>query len=190
MKQIFTLSAACIFSVSIGFSQNWTMDKTHSQLTFTIVHMGINEIEGRFSNVQATLTASKDDLSDAVIVLSADIKSINTDNEQRDKNLKGADFFDADKYGILSFKSNSFKKVEGKSYRLTGELTIHGITRPVVLNVIFNGSVTTYTTKKLVSGFKVTGIIKRSEFMIASSYPPSALSDEVMVNANVEFVKD
>src|SRR5450631_4310925 len=138
MKKIIILSAAFILLVSAGFAQSWTWDKAHSQLSFGITHMGINEIDGSFSSVDAKLSSSKEDLSDAVIVLSADIKSITTGNEQRDNRLKSPDFFDATKFGTLSFKSTSIKKIDGKNYQLAGDLTLHGVTRPVVLNVVFN----------------------------------------------------
>jgi polyisoprenoid-binding protein YceI len=189
MKKFVIFSASFILMGSSVVAQSWTWDKAHSQLNFWITHMNINEIDGRFSSVDAKLNSSMEDLSDAVISLNADIKSINTGNEMRDNNLKGADFFDADKYGTLNFKSTSFKKLDGKNYQLTGDLTMHGITRPVVLNVVHNGTITTQS-KKLVSGFKITGTIKRSDFGIAPAAPSSAISDVVTLNANAEFVKD
>jgi polyisoprenoid-binding protein YceI len=190
MKKIFYFSAALTLLVCSCTAQGWTWDKAHSQLNFGITHMNINEIDGRFLSVDAKLNSSREDLSDAVISLDADIKSINTGNEMRDNNLKGPDCFDADKYGTLSFRSTSFKKLDSKHFELVGDLTLHGVTRQVMLNVVFNGTVTSQMNKKFVSGFKVSGTIKRSEFGIAPSYPTTVLSDEVILNANAEFVKD
>src|SRR5258708_25568865 len=118
--------------------------------------MGIAEIDGTFAGVTAKITSSKDDFSDAVVDLSADVSTINTGNEQRNNHLKSPDFFDAAKFGTLSFKSTSFKKVSDKNYQVIGDLTLHGVTKPVVLNVVLNGTITHPQTKKLVSGFKVT----------------------------------
>jgi polyisoprenoid-binding protein YceI len=190
MKKITFLAAALILSLSSVFAQTWNWDKPHSQLNFGITHLSISEIDGTFGSVTATMIASKEDLSDAVIELNADVNSLNTGNEQRNTHLKSPDFFDAAQYGSLTFKSNSFKKVSGKNYKLAGDLTFHGVTKPVVLDVVFNGTVVNPQSKKTVAGFKVIGVIKRSDFGLGGQFPVAMLSDEVKLNANAEFVKD
>ncbi len=190
MKKITILAAALILSLSSAFAQTWTWDKPHSQLNFGITHLSISEIDGTFGGVTATINSSKDDLSDAVIELTADVNSLNTGNEQRNTHLKSADFFDAAKYGTLTFKSTSFKQVDGKNYKLAGDLNFHGVTKSVVLDVVFNGTVVNPQSKKTVAGFKVIGIIKRSDFSLGGQFPAAMLSDEVKLNANAEFVKD
>ncbi|MDR3713599.1 MAG: YceI family protein [Puia sp.] len=190
MKKISILAAALVLSLSSVFAQTWNWDKAHSQLNFGITHLSISEIDGTFSTVTATLTSSREDLSDAVIELTADVNSLNTGNEQRNAHLKSPDFFDAAKYGSLVFKSTSFKKISGKNYQLTGDLTFHGVTKSVVLDVVFNGTVVNPQSKKTVGGFKVTGTIKRSDFGLGGQFPAAMLSDEVKLNANAEFVKD
>ena len=92
----------------------WGADTAHSKLGFEITHLMISDVEGSFKNFESKITASKDDFSDAVVELSADVNSVNTDNEKRDAHLLNADFFDAAKYPKLTFKSTSFKK-----YRIT-----------------------------------------------------------------------
>ena len=118
------------------------------------------------------------------------MSSINTGNDQRNTHLKSADFFDAAQFGTLTFKSTSFQKVSDKNYKLAGSLTLHGVTKPVTLDVVYNGTVVNPMSKKTVAGFKITGTIKRSDFGIATSFPVTALSDEVKLNANAEFVKN
>jgi len=189
MKKIIAITAAFLLTAAVGFAQDWNWDKAHSQLNFGITHMGINEIDGTFTTVEAKMTASKEDLTDAQITLTADVNSINTGNEQRNNHLKSDAFFDATKYGTLTFTSTSFTKVDAKNYRLEGNLTFHGVTKAVTLNVTFNGTIVNPMSKKTTAGFKVTGIIKRSDFGIAPGFPATALSDEVMLNANAEFVK-
>ncbi|HEV3411540.1 MAG TPA: YceI family protein [Puia sp.] len=189
MKKIIAITAAFLLTAAAGFAQDWTWDKAHSQLNFGVTHMGINEIDGTFTTADAKMTASKEDLTDAQISLTADVNSINTGNEQRNNHLKSEAFFDAAKYGTLTFTSTSFTKVGGKNYTLTGNLTMHGVTKSVTLNVVFNGTVTNPQNHKTSAGFKVTGIIKRSDFGIATGFPSSAVSDEVTLNANVELVK-
>lgn len=190
MKFTFITTALITLFATAGFSQTWTMDKAHSQLNFGITHLGISEIAGSFSSVTATITSSKDDLTDAIVELSADIASISTGNDQRNNHLKSPDFFDAGKYPTLSFKSTAFKKTGAKTFELKGDLTLHGVTKPVVLNATLNGTTTNPMNKKTVAGFKVTGTIKRSDFGIATSFPAAVLSDEVALNANAEFTKN
>ena len=136
MKKITAITTALLLFAGATFAQDWNWDKAHSQLTFSIVHLGINDIGGSFGTVSAKVTSSKDDFSDAAIELTADVSSINTGNEQRNNHLKSPDFFDAAQFGTLTFKSTSFKKVSGKNYKLAGDLTFHGVTKPVVLDVV------------------------------------------------------
>ena len=109
MKKITALTFAFLLVAGAGFAQEWNWDKAHSQLNFGVTHMTINEIAGTFSTVEAKMTASKDDLSDAQITLTADVSSINTGNEQRNNHLKSDAFFDAAKYGTMTFTSTSFQ---------------------------------------------------------------------------------
>jgi polyisoprenoid-binding protein YceI len=190
MKKTAIITTAFLLLAGAGFAQTWNWDKAHSQLNFGVTHMGINEIDGTFSTVSAKITSSKDDFSDAVVELTADVNSINTGVEQRNNHLKSPDFFDAAKFGTLTFKSTSFKKTSGKNYEVTGDLTLHGVTKPVVLTAVFNGTIVNPQSKKTTAGFKVTGTIKRMDFGIAASFPATMLSDDVQLNGNAEFVKD
>ena len=187
MKRITMMMAAVMISAAT-FAQGWTLDKAHAKLGFTITHLMVSDVEGTFKTFDITLTSSKDDFSDAVITLSADINSINTDNDKRDAHLKSPDFFDAAKFPALSFKSKSFIQVGGKNYKLTGDLTMHGITKTVTLAVVYNGTITNPMSKKLVSGFKISGTIKRSDFGVGGAMT-GVLSDEVTLIGNAEFDK-
>ena len=190
MKKITLVAATLFFLATAGFAQTWNWDKAHSQLNFSISHLGIASIAGTFTSVDAKITSSKDDFSDAVVELSADVNSINTSNEQRNTHLKSPDFFDAAKYGTITFKSSSFTKAGDKKYKVEGDLTFHGVTRHVTLEAVYNGTITHPMNKKLVSGWSVTGVIKRSDFGIAPQMPSNFLGDEVWLNASAEFVKD
>ncbi len=190
MKFTFITAAFITLFSTAGFSQTWNWDKAHSQLQFGIQHLSISEIDGSFSSVTAKITSSKDDFSDAVVELSAEIASISTGNEQRNTHLKSPDFFDAAKFPTLTFKSTSFKKTGAKTFEVAGDLSFHGVTKPVVLNATLNGTTVNPQSKKTIAGFKVTGTIKRTDFGIATGFPSNMLSDDVALNANAEFVKD
>jgi len=189
MKKVTIIAAGLLLSAS-AFAQTWSSDKMHSKLGFSVTHMKISDIEGDFKVFDATITSSKPDFSDAVVELNADVNSINTEVEPRDKHLKSADFFDAEKMPKLSFKSKSFTKVKGKEYKMTGDLTMHGVTKPVTLSVVYNGTTTNPMSKKETAGFKITGVIKRSDFGVGASMPDAMLSENVTLRANTEFTKN
>jgi polyisoprenoid-binding protein YceI len=189
MKKIILSTATLFVLAGSAFAQEWSMDKANSQVLFAVTHMGISQIGGTFGSVTAKFTSSKDDFSDAAIELTADINTINTGNEQRNTHLKTADFFDAAKFGTLTFKSTSFKKTGDKTYQLVGDLTLHGVTKPVTLNAILTGPITSPMNKKSTAAFKVTGSIKRSDFGIGGNFPDSGISDVVTLVANTEFIK-
>jgi polyisoprenoid-binding protein YceI len=181
--------AIALFISSSIFAQSWTLDKAHAKLGFTVTHLMVSDVEGKFKNFDINVTASKDDFTDAAVELTADVNSINTDNDFRDEDLKSEKFFDAKRFPSLSFKSTSIKKTDAKNYKLYGDLTMHGVTKPVVLDVILNGVVQNPMSKKNVAGFKIKGAVKRSDFNIATSFPTAVVSDEITIDANVELNK-
>ncbi len=189
MKKIF-ISAITLFAGFSTFAQSYTLDKTHAKLNFTITHLMISDVDGSFKDFSVKLTSAKEDFSDAAVEMTAAVNSIDTDNEQRDTHLKGPDYFDAAKFPTLTFKSKSMKKTGDKKYKLAGDLTIHGVTKQVELDVVYNGSAIHPYTKKTIVGFKITGLIKRTDFGVGAGTPSSILSDEVPLVANVEFVKE
>ncbi|GAC1422273.1 MAG: YceI family protein [Flavisolibacter sp.] len=187
MKQLISLIFATILFATVSFEQRtYTIDKYHSRLGFSATHFGISHVEGNFKTFDATLQANKEDLSDAVITLNADVNSINTEVEYRDNDLKSPNYFDAAKFPTLTFRSTSFKKVNGKNYELSGNMTIHGVTKPVVFNVVFNGTAIT-AMKKPTAGFTITGLLNRLDYGIGSSPLTSGVSNEIELRSNVEF---
>lgn len=178
---------ALVLMAATSLAQTWKNDPPHSRLAFTVKHMAISEVTGNFKTFEATIQSSKPDFSDAVITLKADVNSINTDVEMRDNHLKSADFFDAAQFPELSFKSNGIRKTGKDTYTVTGDLTLHGVTKPVTVKLFFGGTTVNPQSKKTVAGFQVTGTIKRSDFGIGTKFPPAAVSDEVAIKADGEF---
>jgi len=186
MKRII-LAIAFVFVAFTSFSQTWVSDPAHSRLGFSISHLTISNITGNFKQFEVTVVSSKADHSDATVEVTAQVASINTDVEARDNHLKSADFFDVQQFPTLKFKSTSLTKIKGKSYKLTGNLTLHGITRPVTLDVVLNGTVTNPMNKKETTGFSIKGILKRSEFNIGGKFPEAMVGDEVTLIASAEL---
>src|SRR5579875_3160604 len=102
MKKAIIFFAAALFSTGV-FAQTWKMDKAHSHITFTITHLSLSDVDGSFKDFEATITATKPDFSDAKIDFTANTASVSTDNDDRDKHIKSADFFDVEKYPAVTF---------------------------------------------------------------------------------------
>ena len=149
---------------SITFAQtNWSFDKSHSKIGFSVSHLVITDVEGNFSEFDGKIISSGDGFENATVEFSAQVASIDTDNEKRDNHLKSDDFFNAEKFPKLSFVSKSFKKVDDKNYKLIGDLTIRDVTKEVELDVVHNGTVKDPwgNTK---AGFKLEGEINRFDY--------------------------
>lgn len=189
MKCLLLTPLALLLALT-AYAQTWTVDKAHAKVGFTVTHLLLSEVDGNFKAFDAKITAAKPDLSDAVFDMTADISSIDTDNDRRDGHLKGADWFDAAKYPTVTFKSTSFKKVDGKKYKATGDLTMHGVTKPVTLDVTMNGPVTNETPrgKQEKAGLKVTGSLNRVDFGVGKA-GGAVVSEEIEINVNGEFAK-
>lgn len=194
MKKLSLITAVAVATLLTSFKANeattWALDNTHAKLGFTTTHLMVSDVEGSFKVFKATITAPKSDFTDAVVEMSAEATSVNTDNQQRDDHVKGADFLNVEKYPTIDFKSNYIKpsKVAGV-YIVKGNLTLHGVTKPVELSAIAKTG-TNPMNQKAIAGFKITGQIKRSDFGIGASVPAMVISDEINLIANVEFVKN
>lgn len=188
MKKTILVALVALFSqVSVQAQAVWKSDKAHSKLTFSVVHLGISDVEGLFRDFDATITASKADFSDGVFELTANVKSIDTEIEMRDNHLRSADFFDAEKFEKITFKSSSIKPAGKNKYTLSGNLTMHGVTKPVSMNLLYRGTIVHPMNKSNVAGFQLTGTLKRSDFNIGPNFKAPMISDEVEIKADGEF---
>lgn len=191
MKKKVLFLALTILSLLVNAQTKvWTNDPQHSRLGFVVKHLMISQINGRFADFKAIVTTTKADYSDAKIVLTAKVSSIDTDVEARDNHLRSADFFDAEKFPTLTFVSTSIKKVGPKKGFMYGKLTFHGITKNVKLNVVFFGMLTNPMNKKTTAGFQVTGVVKRTDYDLGPKFPNAMISDDINIIANAEFSPD
>lgn len=149
-------------ATSQNVATKWVLDKSHSNIRFTVTHMVVSETEGSFKTFDGTFAAEKADFSDAKVAFTIDVNSINTDNENRDKHLKGDDFFNAAQFPQIKFESTAFKPQGGNKYKLEGNLTVRDITKPVVFDVNYGGSINSSRGAK--AGFKAKATIDRFEF--------------------------
>ena len=189
MKRLFFAAILFVQASSFAQSTTWKNDKMHSKLKFTVTHLLVSDVDGLFKNFDVTITTTKRDFSDAVFELSADVSSINTEVDMRDNDLKSVNFFDAATYPKITFKSTSIKPDGQNKYKLTGNLTMHGVTKPLTLDLLYRGTTENPMNKQPDAGFKLTGTLKRSDFNIGSKYPSVMVSDEVEIKADGEFAK-
>ena len=170
----------------------WKIDSMHSDVEFKIKHLMITNVTGYFGKYDATVESSNDDFTDAKISFEADVNSITTKNEQRDQHLLAEDFFHAAQYPKITFVSTGVKKVDDGEYKVTGDLTMRGVTKPVELAVEFSGIVKDpYGQTK--AGFEIKGKVNRKDFGISFNAVTDngglMLGEEVKLGASVQFVK-
>ena len=170
----------------------WAIDPTHSEVQFKVKHLVISTVTGKFKSFSGTAESVGDDFSNASISFAADVASIDTNQEQRDGHLKSEDFFNAEKYPQITFKGTSFTKVKGDEYKLTGNLTIKDVTKPVTLDVEYGGTATDFYGN-VKAGFEVSGKISRKEFGLTWDGITEAgaivVGEEVKITANVQLAK-
>lgn len=189
MKHLLSLITIAFLSATTFAQTTWKADPAHTQVSFGIIHMGISEVEGKFDNFDGTIGAAEDDFSDAQYEMAIEVPSINTGVEMRDNHLRSSDFFDAEKYPEMTFKSTSSKKVGEDKYKVTGNLTFHGITKPVTLDVWYRGQVKNPQSGQVSAGFAISGNVKRSDYNLGPNFPEAVLSDNVLLDIDTEFKK-
>jgi polyisoprenoid-binding protein YceI len=190
MKKMNTVFALLVFAAGSAFAQTtWTIDKAHSKIGFNVTHMAVSEVEGNFKDFDGSLVTKAADFNGAEVNFTAKTASIDTDIEKRDNHLKSPDFFDAEKYPEISFKGNLVK--QGGKYKLKGDLTMHGVTKPVEFDVTYGGTINTGKGEK--AGFKISGKLNRQDYGLTwnNKVPTGELvvGDEVEIIGKIELDK-
>lgn len=170
----------------------WVLDPAHSEVNFKVKHLVISTVSGNFQKFDGTAVTDGNNFEGAQVEFTIDPSSINTNQGQRDDHLRSADFFDGEAYPAITFKSTAFEKTGDNEFKLTGDLTIRDVTRPVTVDVEYGGSaVDPYGNFK--AGFEVTGKIKRKEFGLVWNAVTEAgsvvVGEDVKFDINVQFVK-
>ena len=193
MKKVFFILAAVMVVTINAFAQTtWIVDNVHSRVKFSVTHLIISEVEGSFKVYSGTVQSSKQDFDDAKVEFAIDVNSVNTDNEMRDKHLKSDDFFNAEKYPKMTFKSVSWKKLSDQNYLLEGDLTLRDVTKRVVFTVAYGGTIQDPwgNTK---AGFKATAVINRFDyglkFNALTEAGSAVVGKDVTITLNLEFAK-
>ena len=169
-------------------TNNWVLDPAHSEVQFKIRHLMITNVSGSFNLFEAHAVTEDDDFSKAKLSFKANIGSINTNNEQRDSHLKSPDFFDVEKFPILSFTSTKTEGVEENGdFNLIGDLTIKDVTKKVKFNVEFGG-ITKDPYGQTKAGFSISGKINRKDFGL--TWNAALESGGVMVGEDIKLTSE
>lgn len=164
----------------------WVIDPVHSNVGFTVRHLVVSKVRGSFENFSGAITVAQD--GTASVNAEIDVKSINTKNADRDAHVRSADFFDAEQFPVATFTSTDVR-ADGDDYIVTGDFTLHGVTRPVDLKLEFNG-VNPGMGQGPVAGFEATTVINRKDFGISIEMPleggGAVVGDKITITLEIE----
>ena len=185
------LTTLALAAMPLFAAETWTVDKAHSSVAFKVRHMMANTT-GNFRDFDAVINVDRANLKNSNVQFTIQTTSIDTDSENRDKHLRSADFFDVEKFPTITFKSTSIAKGKGKDlYNVTGDFTMHGVTKRITLPVQYLGSTT--TKRGEVAGFEIETTLNRKDYGVIWNRNLDAggvmLGDDVKVTINLEVNK-
>jgi polyisoprenoid-binding protein YceI len=169
-------------------ASTWTPDKAHSEVDFSVLHLGLSNVHGRFGNIGGSVVFDEGDVSKSKVNVTIDVTSIDTGVPQRDGDLKGANFFDVAQFPTATFLSTSVAK-NSNGLVISGNLTLHGVTKPVTLQVEGPTGPVQGMDHKPHSGFSATTTLKRTDFDIATKFPTAVVGDEVKLTIDLDLAK-
>ncbi|KFF24089.1 YceI family protein [Chryseobacterium vrystaatense] len=189
MKKVFLSFLLVLVSVTAFAQSIWAVDPMHSSVNFNIKHMGINFVQGRFDVFKGKVSTQGANLDNASLNFEVGVNSINTGVEMRDKHLKSADFFDAEKYPAMTFNSTSITKDKNNTYLLKGELKIKETTKEITVPVTFGGVAKNQQGKE-VMGFQTKFTVNRLDYGIKYDPTGAGVAKDVEVSLFFEMVKE
>jgi polyisoprenoid-binding protein YceI len=190
MKRLTLVAGILALAAPLALAQTstWINDPNHSEVDFTITHLAISNVHGRFGHIAATLNYNEADISKSTVNATIDVAGVSTGEEARNNHLKSPDFFDVATYPSATFTSTSVSK-SGDTLTINGNLTLHGVTKPVTLTAEGPRGPAAGMDKKQHAGFSATTTIKRSDFGIGPEFPAAAVGDDVKINIELDVAK-
>ena len=190
MKKYSLLAAVLSVAAPLAMAQTstWVPDKAHSEVDFSILHMSLSKVHGRFGNIGGSIVVNDADITKSTVNITIDVSTIDTGVSARDNDLKGPNIFDVAQFPTATFVSTSVTK-SGAGLTVAGNLTLHGVTKPVTLAVEGPTGPVQGMDKKPHQGFSATTTISRSAFGIASKMPSAVIGDEVQLTIDLDVAK-
>jgi polyisoprenoid-binding protein YceI len=181
--------AVLALSTAAFAADTYKIDASHSNVGFKVRHL-LSKTSGRFTKFEGTITIDAQDIKKSSVDVSIDAASVNTDNDARDKHLRGGDFFEVEKFPKITFKSSSVKEVEKGKLEVTGDFTMHGVTKKITFPITNAGTRPGMRPGSVVGGF-IDGALKlkRSEFGMSYGITQGVLGDDVEISIDVEAMK-
>jgi polyisoprenoid-binding protein YceI len=183
-----SFALALVAPLAMAQTSTWKSDPAHSEVDFTIKHLGVSNVHGRFGHVDATLVYDEKDITKSTVNATIDVAGLSTGETGRDNHLKTDSFFDVTKFATATFVSTSVAK-GGAGLQVSGNLTIKGVTKPVVLDVEGPSAPVNGMDKKPHTGFTATTTIHRSDFGIGTSFPAAVLGEDVKIEIDLDAAK-
>jgi polyisoprenoid-binding protein YceI len=185
-----SIAGILLLSAPLALAQTstWIPDKAHSEVDFSILHMGLANVRGHFGNIGGTIVLNDSDITKSTVNVTIDVTTVDTGVAGRDGDLKGPNFFDVAQFPTATFVSTSVAK-NGTAVTVSGNLTLHGVTKPVVLQVEGPTGPVAGMDKKPHSGFSATTTISRTAFGIAAKFPAAVVGDEVKLTIDLDVAK-
>jgi len=169
-------------------TSTWSPDKAHSEVIFSILHMSLSKVHGRFGVSGGQIQWNETDITKSTVNVTIDVASVDTGVAPRDTDLKSAGMFDVAQFPTATFVSTSVAKT-GSGLTVNGNLTLHGVTKPVVLQVEGPTGPAQGMGGKMHAGFSATTTISRAAFDLGTKYPAAVLGDDVHLNIDLDVVK-
>lgn len=179
--------AALVATLPMVAADTYVIDAVHSEISFKIRHM-LAKTSGRFTKFEGAVVIDEKDIKKSTVEVSIDAASINTDNEGRDKHLRGADFFAVEQFPKITFKSTAVREVEKGKLEITGDFTMHGVTKKITFPITNAGTQPGMRPGSVVAGF-IDGALKLNRNDFGIKYGAGMLGDEVEISLNVEAGK-
>lgn len=168
---------------------NWQIDPAHSSAQFAVKHLSISTVRGAFTSVKGSIQLDEKDISKSSVDVTIDVNSVDTRVPDRDKDLRSDHFFDADHFATITFKSKKVEQLAPGKVRVTGDLTIHGTTKEVALEVDGPSAAIKDPWGNQRMGINASAKISRQDFGIAPSYPAAMIGDEILITIDAEMVQ-
>src|SRR5579863_4679806 len=174
--------------MAVAQTSTWVPDKAHSEVDFGIVHMSLSKVHGRFGNLGGQIVWNEADVTKSTVNVTVDMSTVDTGVAPRDTDLKSAGLFDVAQFPTATFTSTSVAKT-ANGLTVNGNLTLHGVTKPVVLQVEGPMGPKAGMGGKMHAGFSATTTISRNAFGVGTKYPEAVLGDEVQLSIELDVVK-
>lgn len=189
-KRTYSILATLLAAVPVSLAQTstWIPDKAHSEVDFAVVHMTLSNVHGRFGNIGGSIVLNESDISKSTVNITVDTSTVDTGVSGRDNDLKSNNFFDVAQYPTATFVSTRIAK-SANGLIVNGNLTLHGVTKPVTLEVVGPTGPVPGMDHKPHSGFSAKATIRRTDFGIAAKVPTAIVGDEVNLTIDLDVAR-